>query len=182
MEGKKAEKELTWKSLLELILGARSRGVGRAHGKESKPGHGVPWRWSLLWGTGAPSCEDLLRPPLNLHPVSEKGENICQLQLCWSAVTPAELTSPDLQTMVLELRDKLWAEGKSLGEQLTQGVPPAPSWMPGCLMSKRWVRRMGREGPTFLIHTHNKYLSSVSSVPSIVLISGDSHPKTNPSP
>lgn len=50
-----------------------------------------------------------------------RGVSICHHQLHWSVVVPPGLTT-DLLAKALECGGKPWAEGKSRGEQLSQGV------------------------------------------------------------
>ena len=125
-------------------------------GREGRKARHVLWNWWPPWGSiqRGPAEEQHRQHLRTVHQASEQRASIHQYQSYGSRVTPAGLTRPHFQTIMLESRYK--QEGTRCGEQLSQ---PVRSWLPWQWLSKGWwARRMGeapREGSD--PHSFNKY-------------------------
>lgn len=130
----------------------------------------------------APSGWDLLRSCMGhtADPEYQRGGAHLPPPAPSVGVALAGLTSLDFQATVQESRQKPWAGGKSYWK------PPSQRASTGARLAAivtAEARRM-KEGSGEVSDTHssNRYLLSVSFMPSIMLSTGDNHQKANPCP
>lgn len=127
-------------------------------GREGRKARHVLWSWWPPWGsTQRGPAEEQHRGHLRtVHRASKQRAYIHQYQSCGSRVTPAGLTHPHFQTIMLQPRFK--QEGTHCGEQLSQ---PARSWLSWQWLSKGWARSMGEASRKVSDpQSFNKYLLS----------------------